>query len=116
LRDALKRGDKALVGNKGYRRYLSATGSAFAMDEQKAKADARFDGKWVLTSNTDRSADQLALAYKQLWMVEEIFRTTKSLLATRPIFHKRDETIRGHIWCSFLALLLRKELQRRLEI
>jgi len=38
----------------------------------------------------------------------------KTLLETRPIFHKRDETIRGHVFCSFLALLMRKELQERL--
>ena len=38
----------------------------------------------------------------------------KSLLQTRPIFHKRDETIRGHVFCSFLALVLRKELEDRL--
>ena len=47
-------------------------------------------------------------------MVEDVFRSMKSLLDTRPIFHKRDETIRGHVFCSFLALLLRKELQDRL--
>jgi transposase len=38
----------------------------------------------------------------------------KSPLDTRPIFHKCDETIRGHVFCSFLALLLRKELEDRL--
>ena len=48
-------------------------------------------------------------------MVEEVFRSMKSLLDTRPIFHQRDETIRGHVFCSFLALLLRKELEDRLE-
>jgi hypothetical protein len=47
-------------------------------------------------------------------MVEDIFRTAKALLATRPIFHKYDETIRGHVFCSFLALVLRKELEDRL--
>ena len=36
-------------------------------------------------------------------------------METRPIFHKRDETIRGHVFCSFLALVLRQELQSRLE-
>jgi Ethanolamine utilization protein EutJ (predicted chaperonin) len=36
-------------------------------------------------------------------------------LETRPIYHKRDETIRGHVLCSFLALVLRQELQARLE-
>ena len=38
----------------------------------------------------------------------------KSLLDTRPVFHKCDETIRGHVFCSFLTLLLRKELEDRL--
>ena len=47
-------------------------------------------------------------------LVEDVFRSMKSLLDTRPIFHKCDETIRGHVFCSFLALLLRKELEDRL--
>jgi transposase len=38
----------------------------------------------------------------------------KSILETRPIYHKCDQTIRGHVFCSFLALLLLKELQARL--
>lgn len=76
---------------------------------------AAHDGKWVLRTNTDLTAAEVALKYKQLWMVEEPFRQAKSLLATRPIFHRCDETIRGHVFCSFLALILRKELQARLE-
>ena len=47
-------------------------------------------------------------------MVGHGFRSAKSLLATRPIWHQRDETIRGHVFCSFLALVLRKELDDRL--
>jgi len=115
LRDALGHGDKSLVGNKGYRKYLRAGGKQFAVDEDKIKEEARYDGKWVLTTNTDLPAREVALKYKQLWMVEEVFRSMKSLLDTRPIFHKCDETIRGHVFCSFLALLLRKELEDRLE-
>jgi hypothetical protein len=116
LREQLQRGDKSLVGNKGYRKFLAADGRHFTIDEAKVKWEERFDGKWVLqTDLEDLSAEEVALQYKQLWMVEEMFRTVKTLLETRPIFHKRDETIRGHVFCSFLALLLRKELQDRLE-
>jgi transposase len=61
------------------------------------------------------AAGEVAVKYKQLWMVEDILRSMKSLLETRPIYHKCDETIRGHVFCSFLALILRKELQDRLE-
>lgn len=114
LRDALGQGDKSLVGNKGYRKYLRAGGKQFAVDEEKINEEARYDGKWVLTTNTDLPAQEVALKYKQLWMVEDVFRSMKSLLDTRPIFHKRDETIRGHVFCSFLSLLLRKELDARL--
>jgi transposase len=115
LREQLKSGAKSLVGNKGYRRYLVVDKDAARIDEEKVNAEVRFDGKWVLRTNTDLPCDQIALKYKQLWQVERIFRDTKSLLETRPIFHRRDETIRGHVFCSFLALVLRKELDRCLE-
>ena len=48
-------------------------------------------------------------------MVENIFRTMKSILDTRPIYHKCDDTIRGHVFCSFLALVLQWELQSRMR-
>ena len=116
LREKLKNGDKSLVGNKGYRRYLKSVGKQhFTIDEEKLADEQRFDGRWVLRTNTELPAAQVALKYKQLWMVESLFRSAKSLLETRPIYHKVDDTIRGHVFCSFLALVLRKELEARLE-
>src|SRR5271157_5741804 len=114
LREALGRGDKELVGNKGYRKYLLEDAQKrFAIDEAKVKEEARYDGKWVLQTNLADEPKIVALGYKELWMVEAMFRSMKSVLETRPIYHKRDETIRGHVFCSFLALLLRRELERR---
>jgi transposase len=116
LREQLRQGDKSLIGNKGYRRYLKVEGEGhFALDEAKIAEEARYDGTWVLRTNTELPAAQVALQYKRLWLVEQWFRSSKSLLATRPIYHRCDETIRGHVFCSFLALLLRQELQARLE-
>jgi hypothetical protein len=116
LRERLRSGAKSLVGNKGYRRYLSGGDSLnLQIDEAKIAEDARYDGKWVLRTNTDLDSAEVALQYKQLWMVEQWFRSCKSLLQTRPIFHRCDEAIRGHVFCSFLALVLRQELQARLE-
>jgi transposase len=115
LRKQLKKGAKSLVGNKGYRRYLRINKGSAGIDQNKVREDSRFDGKWVLTTNTDLSARQTALKYKELWQVERVFRDVKSLLETRPIFHQCDENIRGHVFCSFLALVLRKELERRLN-
>ena len=115
LERQLRRGDKALVGNTGYRRFLKTVGEGhFAIDRSKAEEDARFDGVFVLRTNTDLNPLVAMLRYKQLWTVEQTFRTAKHLLATRPIFHKLDETIRGHVFCSFLALVLKAELDARI--
>src|SRR5918996_314176 len=114
LRRALKAGEKALVGNAGYRRFLKAPEVGFAVDEARVAEDARFDGIFVLRTNTTLDPLQAMLRYRELQGVEQLFRSAKSLLATRPIFHQRDATIRGHVFCSFLALVLKKELQDRL--
>ena len=115
LREQLRAGDKSLVGNKGYRRFLKVEGPGhFAIDEAKIAAEARYDGTWVLRTSTDLPTADVALQFKRLWLVEQWFRACKSLLETRPIYHQRDATIRGHVFCSFLALLLRYELQARL--
>jgi hypothetical protein len=116
LRDQLRRGDKNLVGNKGYRRFLKTPDqSHFAIDEEQIQIDARYDGLWVLRTDTDLDAETVAHAYKMLWTVEATFRTAKSILETRPIYHKCDETIRGHVFCSFLALVLKHELEQRMR-
>jgi len=115
LERQLKKGMKSLVGNKGYRRFLkNPQDEGFAIDRERIEEDAKFDGVFVLRTNSNLSALEAMLVYKQLWTVERTFRTTKSLLETRPISHKLDETIRGHVACSFLALVLKKELEDRL--
>jgi hypothetical protein len=116
LKEQLRGGDKSLVGNKGYRRYLKVEGSGhFVIDEKQVKAEERYDGIWVLRTNTVHNTETVAHVYKALWTVEDIIRTSKSILETRPIYHKRDETIRGHVFCSFLALLLKQELESRMK-
>ena len=115
LERELKKGDKALVGNKGYRRFLKNPEEGhFVIDRAKAEEDAKFDGVFVLRTNARLSPLEAMLVYKRLWTVERTFRTSKSLFETRPIYHKLDETIRGHVSCSFLALVLKKELEDRI--
>lgn len=115
LKEKVVRDPKSLIGNKGYRKYLKIERETIKLNENKIKTEAKFDGMWVLQTNLDWSSDQIALKYKELWQVENLFRDLKSIFHTRPIYHKCDETIRGHVFCSFLALILRKELQRRIE-
>ena len=107
----LKRGDKALIGNSAYRRYLRTTSKkAFEIDPGKLAEEARYDGLFVLRTNARVSPLQAVLRYRDLIQVEQLFRTAKALMRTRPIYHSSDAAIRGHVFCSFLALILRKEL------
>src|ERR1700741_5154257 len=116
LRAKLAQGDKALVGNSGFRRYLKTVSAQhFAVDETRVAEDARFDGLYVLRTNTKLTPLQVMLRYRDLLRVEQLFRQAKAVLATRPIYHSSDMAIRGHVFCSFLALLLAKELEDRLR-
>jgi len=93
LREKLQAGEKSLIGNKGYRRYLCPSGpDHFQIDEAKIVEEARYDGKWVLRTNTDLDAAEVALQYKRHWMVESYCRSCKSLLQIQkpPVQHLGD--------------------------
>jgi len=110
----MKKGDKALIGNSAYRRYLRKTGGAkersFEIDAGKLAEEARFDGIFVLRTNAKVTPLQAVLRSRDLLQVEDLFRRTKAIMRTRPIFHSSDAAIRGHVFCSFLALSMQKHL------
>jgi Transposase DDE domain len=122
LEQQLQRGDKALIGNSAYRRYLrrvapkgakggkARPGPAFEIDAGKLADEARYDGIFVLRTNARVTPLQAMLRYRELLAVETLFRKAKGVLRTRPIYHASDAAIRGHVFCSFLALVLQKEL------
>ena len=121
----LKKGDKALIGNSAYRRYLRKRAGtkdktkgkdkdegdrAFEIDAGKLAEEARFDGIFVLRTNANVTPLQAVLRYRDLLQVENLFLRTKAIMRTRPIFHSSDAAIRGHVFCSFLALAMQKYL------
>jgi transposase len=119
----LKKGDKALIGNSAYRRYLRKRAGtkdktkgkdkddrAFEIDAGKLAEEARFDGVFVLRTNANVTPLQAVLRYRDLLQVENLFLRTKAIMRTRPIFHSSDAAIRGHVFCSFLALAMQKYL------
>jgi hypothetical protein len=126
LEQQLQHGDKSLIGNSAYRRYLrrirvrqadgvavTPPAPAFEIDAGKLADEAKFDGIFVLRTNSRISPLLAMLRYRDLLRVEQLFRAAKSALRTRPIFHSSDAAIRGHVFCSFLALVLQKELADR---
>jgi len=97
-----------------YGRYLRLTkGGLLRIDAAKQRAEERLDGKFVVHSNDDSliPAD-LALGYKQLQRVEEAWRTLKSGLRLRPVFHWAPHRIHAHVALSVLALLLERVIEQ----
>ena len=67
----------------------------------------KLDGKYLLSSSDESlSAEDIARGYKQLLEVERAFRTLKSTLCLRPVYHNKDDRIRSHVLLCWLALLL----------
>jgi hypothetical protein len=111
----LRRGEKTLIGNSAYRRYLrnrraTREERVFEIDAGELAEEACFDGIFVLRTNADVTPLQAVLCYRELLGVEQLFRQRKAVVDTRPKFHSSDAAIRDHVFCMFLALLLQKRL------
>jgi len=98
----------SLKNKPGLRRYLRrTTGGLLRIDAAAIKTEQHLDGKWLLrTSDPTLTGEDLAAAYKQLLAVERGWRDMKGALALRPVFHHREDRIRGHVQLCWLALLL----------
>ena len=115
LTKKLKQGPKSLVGNRGYRRYLSMQKTDVKIDQEKMASEVKYDGKYVLRTNTKLTNREVAQSYKLLWKVERAFRELKSGLDLRPIYHYTDTRVKGHIMICFLALVMETALCRKLK-
>jgi len=87
---------------------LTRTGKP-VIDQARVRDQARLDGKFVVHSNDDTlNAEDMALGYKQLQRVEEAWRTLKSGLRLRPVYHHAPHRIHAHVFLTVLALLLER--------
>ncbi|MBE3571089.1 MAG: transposase [Bacillales bacterium] len=101
--------------NRAYSKFLTIDKASAKIDEAKVKADEKFDGKYAIRTNSSLADDEAALVYKELWRVEQAFRNLKTGLDLRPMFHRKEERIRGHIMICFLALVLESFLAYKLK-
>lgn len=116
MREDLKRkGPQAFVMPRGLKRFVELRGGELLLKENIIREEARYDGKWVLRTNTALPTDEVALAYKSLWRIEQAFRELKSGLEIRPVFLRNEDHVRGHIVVCFLSLVMEAALQRLLK-
>ena len=103
-----------LIASRRYGKYLRKLKSGeLRINRAAVKAHAKRDGLWVIRSNDETlSAEDLALAYKQLMRVEEAWRTMKSGLDLRPVYHRTQERIRAHVYLCVLGLLIERVAEK----
>lgn len=109
-------GLSGIVKRNGLGRYLKIKEAGQAeIDPEKVTEEARYDGKYVLGTNTSLPAEEVALDYNSLWQVEHAFRESRSGLEVRPVYLLTETHVRGHILVCFLALVVEATLQRLLK-
>lgn len=107
---------KSNINNKGYNKFLKLDGELKAsIDEEKIKADEKWDGLKGYLTNSKMAAKEVLENYSQLWEIEKAFRVAKSELKIRPVFHYRQRRIEAHICLNFVAYKIYKELERQLR-
>ena len=118
LEKQIKRGKltKSNINNRGYNKYLKLEGKLnVTIDYPKFEADQAWDGLKGYITNTKLSKQQLNETYNNLWLIEKAFRMSKTDLRIRPIYHRLKHRIEAHIYISFTAYSIYKELERILH-
>lgn len=105
----------SMLKSKSNRFYIKAKNEVFELDEEKIKRDEKFDGFIAISTNTIIDPTEVLNQYKQLYKIEHSFRTLKSHLEIRPMFHWSDKRIEGHICMCYIAFTLQNWVLRKVN-
>jgi len=95
---------------------IATTKQKLCFDEAKLREEEKFDGYYaIVTSEWEKSDDEIIDIYRGLWRIEEAFKVTKSDLETRPVYLSRNDHIQAHFLICFVALVIARLLALRLD-
>lgn len=106
---------KRLLRSVAARRFLKISGGTVTLDEARIEEQARYDGRWVLRTNTGLPPQEVAQRYKELWRIERAFRTLKSPLEIHPVYHWTERRVRAHVGICVLAYGMLRVVERLVE-
>jgi transposase len=92
-----------------------AQATSYALNQEMIDQEARLDGFYAICTNLEDSAPQIIKANAGRWIIEEGFRIMKTDFEARPVFLQRDDRIKAHFLTCFLALMLYKQLEKKLN-
>ena len=101
--------------HKGGKKYLKVSKARMELDSKKIEQDARWDGFYGVSTNSNLAPYLVLEAYHNLWRIEESFRIMKNYFETRPMFHWTPKRISGHIMLNFMAMIFERYIENKLR-
>ena len=92
------------------------TKNGTVLNEKRIHILKKIAGRFLVVTNTDLPEDEVVSAYKEQWQIERSFRTIKSFLEIRPIYHRKSERIKAHVFVCVLSLLISRIIEKRLTV
>ena len=89
--------------------------SKYSIDQSIIDEEAKYDGLYAVCTNLEDSVENIVKVNHRRWEIEESFRIMKSEFKSRPVFHSKDEMIKAHFVTCFLALIVYRYLEKRLD-
>lgn len=106
---------KQLIFDKSTGEIIEAK-SQLSLDEDKIAEEEKLDVYYMIVSSEfDKTPDEIIDIYRDLWRIEETFKVTKSELDARPVYVSRKEHIEAHFLTCYIALVLSRILQHKLD-
>lgn len=98
----------ALRSHGTFGRYVRQSKSGvLSLNQEKIAEDSLLDGKFLVSaSNMKMKAEDIVMGYKQLWVIERLFRDMKNILNIRPVYHRLEERIKCHVLICWMAMIL----------
>ena len=101
--------------SEGGKKYIKMSKSSAELDIEKIELDAKWDGYYAVSTNSQLSSKDVLSSYHNLWRIEESFRLMKHYFETRPMFHWTPKRISGHVMLNFIALIFERYLENILH-
>lgn len=108
----------ALRSHGTFGRYVRQSKSGvLSLDQEKIAEDSLLDGKFLVSaSNMKMKAEDIVMGYKQLWVIERLFRDMKNILNIRPVYHRLEERIKCHVLICWMAMILIRVAENETEM
>ena len=89
--------------------------SIYAINQSVIDEETKYDGLYAVCTNLEDSIEDIIKVNHRRWEIEESFRIMKTDFKSRPVYHTRDEMIKAHFLTCYLALVIYRYIEKKLD-